>query len=70
MIHMWKKTQTQLFINQLRKAGYEVQRTPQGYTCFCEHDNGDVDSVFTALQGARGYIVRLNEKYFTRKTGN
>lgn len=62
-VRIWKKTETQAFIRDLRKSGYHVQRVSTGYHCYFPLGNGEVDCVFTALEGARNYIVRLNEKY-------
>jgi D-alanyl-D-alanine carboxypeptidase len=57
---MWKKRETQAFVTRLRRTGYKVDKTLTGYTCF-ENDN----LVFSALEGRRNYIVRLNNKYIT-----
>lgn len=66
MIKLWTGKETQSFIRQLRKAGFQVDKVDAGfYKCL----DGDTQ-VFSAMKGmgGRGYICRLNSDYIQENT--
>ena len=68
---MWTKSQTQSTIKDLRKAGYTVENRGGMYKII-DDETGDVakkngKSLFTALIGTRGYLVRYHSDLLKEK---
>ena len=62
---VWSKKQTQQTIRDLRKAGYDVVKQSEGfYKCEIVNDAGQSVSIFTALIGHNGYLVKHHPKLF------
>lgn len=57
---VWSKKFTQQMIRDLRKAGYNVERTNDGYALYFR---GEV--IFRAMNGRSTYLVRYDEKLLT-----
>jgi predicted transcriptional regulator len=65
-VKLWTKPETQFFIKRLRENGYIVDKVDGGYVCHCKTENG-IDLVFKAMQGMRGYLVRINDNYIQQQ---
>ena len=57
---IWTKQQTQATIKALRAEGYDVDKMPSGYSVVV----GDT-TIFKAMIGTRGYLVRYDENLFS-----
>ena len=59
-VRMWTNKETQFFIRNMRKEGFEVKKLQEGlYKCI---DKGNV--VFTAIKMGRFYTINLSKYYF------
>lgn len=61
---MWTKKETQNTIKQLRTAGFNVAKTSLGYQIMNEQGEvwiKDKKALFTAMPGARGYLINYHK---------
>lgn len=64
-VRIWTKPETQGFIKRLRRNGYVVNKGPTG---IYRADDAQ-GQVFTALPGARGYMVNIAQRLIQTEEG-
>lgn len=63
-VRVWTKADTQIFIAQLRKEGYTVDKVDNGYVCHHKISADKIDLVFRAMVGPhKRYLCRINPDY-------